>query len=73
MAGCFFRTLSTFLCVADDGPDPSTYSGKIIECSWNSEEDVWVCMRVRVDKGSPNEFNTYRKVHCTSLLFGSSP
>ncbi|XP_057803453.1 uncharacterized protein LOC131018766 [Salvia miltiorrhiza] len=46
----------------DDGPDASAYNGKIIECSWNSEEDVWVCMRVRVDKGSPNEFNTYRKV-----------
>ncbi|KAH6798383.1 mRNA capping enzyme family protein [Perilla frutescens var. frutescens] len=46
----------------DDGPEPSAYSGKIIECAWNSEDDVWVCMRVRVDKGSPNEFNTYRKV-----------
>ncbi|XP_042017765.1 mRNA-capping enzyme-like isoform X1 [Salvia splendens] len=46
----------------DDGPDASAYNGKIIECSWNSEEDAWVCMRVRVDKGTPNEFNTYRKV-----------
>ncbi|XP_074286616.1 uncharacterized protein LOC141611864 [Silene latifolia] len=46
-----------------DGFDsPSSYAGKIIECSWDSEENVWVCMRVRVDKSTPNEFNTYRKV-----------
>ncbi|GMH26022.1 hypothetical protein Nepgr_027865 [Nepenthes gracilis] len=45
-----------------DGSDPSSYSGKIIECSWDSEEDVWVCMRIRTDKLTPNEFNTYRKV-----------
>ncbi|KAL6496191.1 hypothetical protein OROGR_029449 [Orobanche gracilis] len=48
--------------VFPDGSDATTYSGKIIECSWDSEESVWVCMRVRVDKGTPNEFNTYRKV-----------
>ncbi|GFQ03730.1 mRNA-capping enzyme [Phtheirospermum japonicum] len=45
-----------------DGNDPSTYAGKIIECSWDSEQNVWICMRVRVDKGAPNEFNTYKKV-----------
>ncbi|KAL9374288.1 hypothetical protein Peur_033908 [Populus x canadensis] len=45
-----------------DDLDPSSYSGKIIECSWNSEEHVWVCMRVRTDKSTPNEFNTYMKV-----------
>ncbi|KAK9755552.1 hypothetical protein RND81_01G034000 [Saponaria officinalis] len=46
-----------------DGFDPpSSYSGKIIECSLDTEKDVWVCMRVRVDKSTPNEFNTYRKV-----------
>ncbi|KAK6152508.1 hypothetical protein DH2020_015143 [Rehmannia glutinosa] len=45
-----------------EGADPSTFAGKIIECSWDSEEDVWMCMRVRPDKGTPNEFNTYRKV-----------
>ncbi|KAL6528655.1 hypothetical protein OROMI_029300 [Orobanche minor] len=48
--------------VFPDGSDAATFSGKIIECSWDSEESVWVCMRVRVDKGTPNEFNTYRKV-----------
>ncbi|XP_024443459.1 uncharacterized protein LOC18106297 isoform X3 [Populus trichocarpa] len=45
-----------------DDLDPSSYSGKIIECSWASEEHVWVCMRVRTDKSTPNEFNTYKKV-----------
>ncbi|XP_048138695.1 mRNA-capping enzyme-like [Rhodamnia argentea] len=48
--------------VFKDGPDPSSYSGKIIECSWDTDEQVWVCMRTRVDKSTPNEFNTYRKV-----------
>ncbi|KAL3622822.1 hypothetical protein CASFOL_033430 [Castilleja foliolosa] len=48
--------------VFPDGNDASTYAGKIIECSWDSEQNVWICMRVRVDKGTPNEFNTYKKV-----------
>ncbi|KAL7092623.1 hypothetical protein ACP275_12G174900 [Erythranthe tilingii] len=48
--------------VFPDGSDTSTYSGKIIECSWDKEQDAWVCMRIRPDKGNPNEFNTYRKV-----------
>ncbi|CAO2839473.1 unnamed protein product [Amaranthus hypochondriacus] len=42
--------------------DPSSYNGKIIECSYDSEEDLWVWMRTRTDKNTPNEFNTYRKV-----------
>ncbi|KNA16349.1 hypothetical protein SOVF_089770 [Spinacia oleracea] len=45
-----------------DGIDPSAYAGKIVECSFDSEENMWVCMRVRTDKTTPNEFNTYRKV-----------
>ena len=53
---------------SDEDPAPSLYSGKIIECSWDSEEQVWVCMRVRVDKNTPNDFNTYKKV-CTTSLF----
>ncbi|KAL9230803.1 hypothetical protein vseg_006106 [Gypsophila vaccaria] len=49
--------------VFGDGFDsPSTYSGKIIECSWDSEENAWVCMRVRVDKSTPNGYYTYLKV-----------
>ncbi|KAK1307652.1 hypothetical protein QJS10_CPA09g01274 [Acorus calamus] len=42
--------------------DVSILSGKIIECSWDQVEQTWVCMRIRVDKSTPNEFNTYKKV-----------
>ncbi|XP_065867046.1 uncharacterized protein [Euphorbia lathyris] len=48
--------------VYKDDSDPASYSGKIIECSWDSEEQVWECMRIRTDKNTPNDFNTYRKV-----------
>ncbi|KAL3536484.1 hypothetical protein ACH5RR_004945 [Cinchona calisaya] len=48
--------------VFDDASDPLSYSGKIIECAWKAEEKVWVCMRIRTDKGTPNDFNTYKKV-----------
>uniref|UniRef100_A0A0E0F3Q8 mRNA guanylyltransferase n=1 Tax=Oryza meridionalis TaxID=40149 RepID=A0A0E0F3Q8_9ORYZ len=42
--------------------DPSSISGRIVECSWNKEEGCWVCMRIRSDKSTPNDINTYRKV-----------
>ncbi|CAL0329569.1 unnamed protein product [Lupinus luteus] len=45
-----------------DGSDPALYSGKIIECSRNPDTQEWVFMRVRTDKSTPNEFNTYKKV-----------
>ncbi|KAH1257084.1 mRNA-capping enzyme [Glycine soja] len=45
-----------------DGSDPSLYSGKIIECSWDFDKLEWKYMRIRTDKSTPNEFNTYRKV-----------
>ncbi|KAI4318965.1 hypothetical protein MLD38_032617 [Melastoma candidum] len=45
-----------------DDVDRHSLSGKIIECSWDADEQAWVCMRPRVDKNTPNEFNTYRKV-----------
>lgn len=48
--------------VFNDDSDPASYSGKIIECSWDAEENVWNCMRIRVDKSTPNDFNTYKKV-----------
>ncbi|GAB4833948.1 hypothetical protein Ancab_032195 [Ancistrocladus abbreviatus] len=48
--------------VFTDGSDSTLYSGKIIECSWDSAEDVWIYMRTRTDKSTPNEFNTFRKV-----------
>ncbi|KAL5743643.1 hypothetical protein ACOSQ2_026759 [Xanthoceras sorbifolium] len=48
--------------VFKDDVNLSFYSGKIIECSWDAEEHVWVCMRIRTDKTTPNDFNTYKKV-----------
>lgn len=54
---------------AIDESDPLSYVGKIIECSWRSEERVWVCMRIRTDKGTPNDFNTYKKVLCSNGIF----
>ncbi|XP_008787727.1 mRNA-capping enzyme-like [Phoenix dactylifera] len=42
--------------------DVSSHSGKIIECSWDADEGCWVCMRIRTDKATPNDINTYRKV-----------
>ncbi|XP_006663896.1 mRNA-capping enzyme-like [Oryza brachyantha] len=48
--------------VFPDEVDPSSISGKIVECSWNKQEDCWSCMRIRTDKSTPNDINTYRKV-----------
>ncbi|KAM3304548.1 hypothetical protein P3S67_011414 [Capsicum chacoense] len=48
--------------VFPDGSDPSDYSGKIIECSFDAINETWVWMRTRVDKGTPNDYNTYRNV-----------
>jgi hypothetical protein len=45
-----------------DGTEPSFYSGKIIECSWDFDNLEWIFLRIRTDKSTPNEFNTYRKV-----------
>ncbi|XP_058738029.1 uncharacterized protein LOC131610167 isoform X3 [Vicia villosa] len=45
-----------------DSEDISSYSGRIIECYWDAAERHWVCMRIRTDKATPNEINTYRKV-----------
>ncbi|OIT01064.1 hypothetical protein A4A49_04837 [Nicotiana attenuata] len=45
-----------------DSSDPSDYSGKIVECSWDTSNQEWVWMRTRIDKGTPNDYNTYRKV-----------
>ncbi|BBH06237.1 mRNA capping enzyme family protein [Prunus dulcis] len=57
-----FKGRHEFLYLVWDGSDPSSYSGKIIECSWASEANEWVCMRIRTDKSTPNDFNTYKKV-----------
>ncbi|XP_010495036.1 PREDICTED: mRNA-capping enzyme-like [Camelina sativa] len=46
----------------DDDSNPATYSGKILECRWDSENQVWVYMRIRMDKPTPNDIETARKV-----------
>ncbi|KAG9441683.1 hypothetical protein H6P81_017537 [Aristolochia fimbriata] len=56
------RVLDGNRVVFRDVSDVSEYSGKIIECSWDMKEQSWVFMRIRTDKTTPNEFNTYRKV-----------
>ena len=38
-----------------DDEDPSSFSGKIIECSWNPDEMTWKYMRVRSDKPTPSK------------------
>ncbi|CAL4994019.1 unnamed protein product [Urochloa decumbens] len=42
--------------------DQTSVAGRIVECSWNKEEQCWACMRIRSDKSTPNDINTYRKV-----------
>ncbi|KAL1821555.1 hypothetical protein ACET3Z_016424 [Daucus carota] len=45
--------------------DPSLYSGRIVECTLAVEEEeerVWTLMRIRPDKSTPNDINTYQKV-----------
>ncbi|CAN1253280.1 mRNA-capping enzyme [Linum perenne] len=55
------RILDGSSVVFSDG-DTCSFSGKIIECSYNSEKEVWEFMRVRPDKSTPNEFSTFCKV-----------
>ncbi|KAJ1437341.1 Nucleic acid-binding, OB-fold [Sesbania bispinosa] len=45
-----------------EGSDPLLYSGKIIECAWDSDKQEWIFKRIRTDKSTPNDFNTYKKV-----------
>lgn len=45
-----------------DGTDLSLYSGRIIECSWNSHEDAWIFMQIQTDKSQPDYINVYEEV-----------
>ncbi|RDY14204.1 mRNA-capping enzyme, partial [Mucuna pruriens] len=45
-----------------EGLDPLDFSGKIIECSWDSDKQEWIFKRVRTDKSTPNDSNTYKEV-----------
>ncbi|GAV82726.1 DSPc domain-containing protein/mRNA_cap_enzyme domain-containing protein/mRNA_cap_C domain-containing protein [Cephalotus follicularis] len=48
--------------VFEDASAPNSCSGKIIECSWDPDGKFWIFMRIRTDKSTPNDFNTYKKV-----------
>ncbi|KAJ4834833.1 hypothetical protein Tsubulata_026289 [Turnera subulata] len=48
--------------VFNDASHSFSYSGRIIECYWDPDRKLWIFMRVRTDKSTPNEFNTYKKV-----------
>lgn len=63
---CTYRYLYVFVlksCLFVGEEDISSLSGKIVECSWDSDSGSWVCMRIRTDKSTPNDINTYRKVN----------
>lgn len=60
--GLLVHILTCWVFHVSDNSDPSAYSGKIIECSFDTDNQKWVWMRTRVDKGTPNDYNTYRKV-----------
>ncbi|XP_020524223.1 mRNA-capping enzyme isoform X2 [Amborella trichopoda] len=56
------RQLQGAYVVFKGGEDPSEFNGKIMECSWNAQEEHWEYMRIRTDKETPNAWNTYTKV-----------
>lgn len=44
-----------------DGTDLSLYSGRIIECSWNSHEDAWIFVQIQTDKSNPDYISVYEE------------
>lgn len=45
-----------------DGRNMREYHNKIIECSYNGNENKWIFMRVRMDKETPNAMHVYQKI-----------
>jgi mRNA capping enzyme, C-terminal domain len=46
-------------------PDVETMKAndkKIVECSWDENDQKWLYMRTRVDKDTPNAYHVYEKV-----------
>ncbi|CAL5192252.1 unnamed protein product [Lathyrus oleraceus] len=56
------RLMEGYIVAFEEGSDPMPYSGKIIECAWDGDKNEWIFKRVRTDKSTPNDFNTYKKV-----------
>lgn len=48
-----------------DGTNLSLYSGRIIECSWNSHEDAWIFVRIQTDKSNPDYISVYEEAKHT--------
>ncbi|PHU07282.1 hypothetical protein BC332_23771 [Capsicum chinense] len=44
-----------------DETDLSLYSGRIIECSWNSHEDAWIFVQMQTDKSNPDSISVYEE------------
>ncbi|XP_060181411.1 uncharacterized protein LOC132611016 isoform X4 [Lycium barbarum] len=44
-----------------DGSDLSLYSGRIIECSWNSHENAWIFEQIQTDKSNPDYISVYEE------------
>ncbi|XP_055813289.1 uncharacterized protein LOC129882838 isoform X2 [Solanum dulcamara] len=45
----------------DGTDDLSLYSGRIIECSWNSCEDAWIFVQIQTDKSNPDYISVYEE------------
>lgn len=45
-----------------DASNLSSYSGKILECSWDPKRGIWVFVRTRRERLAPDSVNTYEKV-----------
>lgn len=56
------KLMEGFIVAFEEGSDPMLYSGKIIECAWDGDRNEWIFKRVRTDKSTPNDLNTYKKV-----------
>ncbi|XP_069145369.1 uncharacterized protein [Solanum lycopersicum] len=44
-----------------DATDLLLYSGRIIECSWNSHEDAWSFVQIQTDKSNPDDISVYEE------------
>ncbi|CAJ2670676.1 unnamed protein product [Trifolium pratense] len=56
------KLMEGYIVAFEEGSDPLLYSGKIIECAWDGDRNEWIFKRVRTDKSTPNDINTYKKV-----------
>ena len=45
-----------------EGHDARAYEGCIVECNWLEEEAIWMFMRTRGDKPTPNAYHVYESV-----------